>query len=371
MNKIFKIPPESKSHLTDPELLANRLKILIGAPFKLSGKTRSDGSNIRKLVASELGKYELPEAASVNEFEIIPPKKKGIPKILREFIDTYIVTGGDYYNLQVWNRFPTSDSVLVDYIDSEGLAAKDIRFIFVKVDKNKNKISSVIILSPEYIEDKFGSFGKPTIKHQLIISNKFRNNLLNSPQAILYFDDTQNLKKIRSNKYTPPQRNFNDFPESGEIYGNKIIFEKVARKIIDLKIPVSETKNRGQFFETLCLKLLGYEYRENDLLEGGYPDIRHQLLEIKIQDSPTVDLGKYSPEFDQIIMPQFSITTKDIRYLIALTDSVDLRIKAVVLCPGEKLGSYFTYISDKSFKCQRSIPMTFFNKHEGESVFNP
>ena len=30
----------------------------------------------------------------------------------------------------------------------------------------------------------------------------------------------------------------------------------------------------------------------NELLVGGYPDLRNQVLEVKIQDSPTVDLGQ-------------------------------------------------------------------------------
>jgi hypothetical protein len=52
MNKAFSIPPKSTNHLTTPVELVKRLTCLIGTKFELTGKTRTDGSNIRKLVAS-------------------------------------------------------------------------------------------------------------------------------------------------------------------------------------------------------------------------------------------------------------------------------------------------------------------------------
>src|SRR5690625_2954433 len=109
MNKYFKLPPASPKLLTHPSTLAENLSGLVGNPFKLTGKTRTDGSNNRKLIASTLENFKLPDVANESDFEIVPPKKKGLPKITREFIDTYIVTSGTSYNLQVWNRIPASD----------------------------------------------------------------------------------------------------------------------------------------------------------------------------------------------------------------------------------------------------------------------
>lgn len=36
----------------------------------------------------------------------------------------------------------------------------------------------------------------------------------------------------------------------------------------------------------------------------------------------------------------------------------------------EELGKIFTYVSDKSYKCQRSIPMSFFEEQKGKVVYN-
>ena len=95
----------------------------------------------------------------------------------------------------------------------------------------------------------------------------------------------------------------------------------------------------------------------------------YQMLEIKVQDSPTIDLGRYSPQFEEQINNNF--TTRTIRYLIALTNCVNGAIDGLIICPGEELGKYFTYVAEKSFKCQKSIPMSFFEQYKGDVVFNP
>ena len=143
----------------------------------------------------------------------------------------------------------------------------------------------------------------------------------------------------------------------------------VAEKLIGRKLDAAATKNRGQALERMILELLGYKFEENKVLYGGFPDIKNQLLEVKIQDSPTVDLGKFSPEKEEIVIEEKNFTTFDVRYLIALTNSKSKIIEGVILSPGEKLGEVFSYISDQSYKCQRAIPMAFFDKYYGESVF--
>lgn len=61
MNPAFGIPPKSKAHLTPPQDIAKRLQVLIGETFPLTGKMRTDGSNMRKLVAATLESFPLPE----------------------------------------------------------------------------------------------------------------------------------------------------------------------------------------------------------------------------------------------------------------------------------------------------------------------
>jgi len=123
--------------------------------------------------------------------------------------------------------------------------------------------------------------------------------------------------------------------------------------------------------EEIFANALGYSIDDGELLAGGYPDLCNQALEVKIQDSPTVNLGKFSPEFEVKIPGCSGFTTRNMRYFIALTNPETNIIEGAVLCQGSKLGLHFTYVPEESYKCQRSIPMNFFEDIQGRSVFNP
>ena len=371
MDKLFKIPPKSPIHLTDSMNLVKILKVLIGKEFKLTGKTRTDGANIRKLVAKELFNSGLPEEALVNDFEIVPPKKKGVPKILRELIDTYIITSGVSYNLQVWNRIPNCKTVLIKYESGESLKCDDIRYVFVRIDSEKSLVASIIILTADYIASKFGKFGRPTIKHQLLISSKVRNRIYSSDSKILSFHDSKKLSYFITDIYEKPIDTIAKEPCMQNLYSINLLVDLVAKKLVGRKLESSATKNRGQSLERLTLDLLGYKMEDIKNLVGGYPDIPNQLLEVKVQDAQTVDLGKFTPEKEEIVVEENNLTTFDVRYLIALTNPKTDIIEGIIIAPGEKLGEIFTYVSDVSYKCQRSIPMSFFNSYSGQCVYNP
>lgn len=371
MNENFKIPPKSIDLLTQPAVLAENLSVLVGAHFLLSGKTRTDGSRMRNLIAGTLENFLLPEPSNPEDYEIVPPRKKGVPKILLEFIDTYLVTSGTSYNLQVWNRIPASNSLIIRYESGESLQCLDVRFVLVKIDLVNSRIDTIVILSPDYIENKFGKFGKQTVKYQLLISSKARKAIYQSSSRILTFPDTKKLSYFVRHTYEPPKKNMMNEPVLGELLSISTLNIYVAEKLIGQKLDASATKNRGQALERKVMELLGYVVTEKDLLCGGYPDIRNQLLEVKVQDTQTVDLGKFSPEKEEKVFEGSDFTTFDVRYLIALTNPKTEIIEGIILAPGEKLGELFSYVSDKSFKCQRSIPMSFFNNFSGKSVFNP
>lgn len=359
-----KMAPKRVSCLSSPEDLAERLRGLIGEKFYLSGKPRTDGSNFRKMITNYLLNEYMPEGAE--EFEIIPPKKKGVPTFLREYIDTYIVTTGASYNLQVWNRNPNSASVQVDLKNGETLLASDVRFVLGKIGRDET-IESIVIMTPDYIEDTFGKFGKPTIKQQLIISNKKRKDITEEGSLIIKEEKLSNNVIADRNEMINSDASIKDEPQ--KVFPIAFLDEKITERILGEKLDITlSTKQRGQQLERLVAYQLGYK-NNCEALDGGYPDIRNQMLEVKVQDSPTIDLGKYSPQFEEQINADF--TTRTIRYLIALTDASDGSIEGVILCPGEELGKNFTYVADKSFKCQRSISMDFFEKFKGQVVYNP
>ncbi len=364
----MKLPPSSIEEITKTDELINILNPLIGKKFELTGKTRTDGANMRKLIQETISKSKKTvEVASASKDHIVP--KKGVPKLLNELIDTYIVTSGKNYNLQVWNRNPSVKSVLIDYNSNnkKNIYISDIRYVLIKVSPTSNLIEGITILTGDYISQKFGQFGVPTIKHQFILSPYNRDNLIRKKELV--DTDTFKFKKwICENPNLEKSKITDDF-EINNIYSIEKIYDLISNELIGTKLDNLPTKNRGQALELIVSKLLGYHIEDNEQLNGGYPDIRHQLIEVKVQDSQTIDLGKYSPQFEEIIKDE--VTTLDVRYLIALTDESDGMIKGILLTTGEKLGNYGTYVSDKSFKCQRSIPMSFFEVNKGKVTYNP
>lgn len=361
-----KIPPKNKRDITSELELINKLFELIDHPFPLTRKTRTDGSKFRKLITETLMKQNPPEPAMEIEYSIVPPRKKGVPKFLREYIDTYIVTSGSTYNLQVWNRNPSSDFVQIDFLNSDDVfLANEVRFVFGKINLTNNVIESIVILTPDYIVKHFGRFGKPTTKQQLIIPPSTRNEILASEQKYIFYPDDLSISNNLDYTLSNPRQHLIDLP-SQKVLPLTYIKEKVY-SLIGKRLKNGSTKTKGQELERMIAILLGYS--PTDRLYGEYPDIPNQMLEVKVQDSPTVDLGKYSPQFSENITTVFN--TENIRYIIALTNSETNIIEGMYIGPGNKLGEHFTFVSDKSFKSQRSIPMDFFDNFKNQVVFNP
>ena len=87
LNKDLTIPPINKNALTRPEILVEHLSVLIGVAFPLTRKTRTDGSNMRNLIAATLEKHPLPPPCARDSYTIIPPNLIALTK------KTGIVTG--------------------------------------------------------------------------------------------------------------------------------------------------------------------------------------------------------------------------------------------------------------------------------------
>lgn len=364
----LKLPPINKKDVIDGKALAGKLQTLIGQKFPLTNKPRTNGANLRKTISAILDDGTI-HTANKGDYSIIPIKGKGVPHLLACLCDSYIVTTGNSYNLQVWNRFPNSDNILVRYSNNQDpIRCKDIRFIFIKIDPVQKVILSVIVATPTYIVNKFGAFGVPTIKYQMILSDIKRSEIVNLPTSIYYKGDTTNMSLHTSDNISSMTCCISDDPISKNIMSLESIRNKVVNSLIGTRILMSDTKTKGQFLERVVANLLGYNVE--DSLVGGYPDIPNQLLEIKVQDSPTVDLGKYSPSNPIVINEVMGLTTEDVRYLIALTNT-DGIIEGVILSAGKYLDEIFTFVSDTSFKCQRTISMSFFDKFNGEAVFDP
>ena len=111
-----------------------------------------------------------------------------------------------------------------------------------------------------------------------------------------------------------------------------------------------QERNRGATLHRLVCQHLGYTNYQDD---GQFPDVRHQLLEVKLQTSPTIDLGLVRPDSEEALgVPNIEgrqIRHCDVRYALfyAVTDGQNVTLTHLFLTTGEKFFVRFRQISSK------------------------
>jgi hypothetical protein len=111
---------------------------------------------------------------------------------------------------------------------------------------------------------------------------------------------------------------------------------------------------------------LGYSTYADD---GRFPDVRNQLLEVKLQTAPTIDLGLICPNSrDPLDIPSLSgrqLRHCDVRYALfyATTSGTRVTISHLFLTTGEAFFSRFPQFQGKVLnkKLQIPLPANFFD----------
>ena len=125
-----------------------------------------------------------------------------------------------------------------------------------------------------------------------------------------------------------------------------------------------QERNRGAELHAMICDHLGYSYFDDD---GTYPDIANQLLEIKLQTSPTIDLGLHSPEDGKpiVMIEGTTFYSQDIRYAIfnGQVRGNRVELKNLYLVTGDDFSSYFPLFQGKGTnkKIQLPLPYNFFD----------
>ena len=160
-----------------------------------------------------------------------------------------------------------------------------------------------------------------------------------------------------------------DLPQIDSLLPILQIFEKL-RSLIGYSFPDSgydQERNRGAALHRLVCECLGYaEYLD----DGQFPDVRHQLLEVKLQTSATIDLGLVCPDSEEALdMPKITgqqIRHCDVRYALfyAETDGKMVTITHFFLTTGEKFFTRFPQFqgSVTNKKLQIPLPPDFFDR---------
>lgn len=127
-----------------------------------------------------------------------------------------------------------------------------------------------------------------------------------------------------------------------------------------------QERNRGAYLHRRICLALGYDdYHDN----GSFPDITAQLLEVKLQTSPTIDLGLVTPDSTELLnFPAIkgkNLRHCDVRYAVfsGHTDGVNVTLTHLVLVTGEEFFTRFTRFEGKVLnkKLQIPLPQDFFD----------
>lgn len=133
---------------------------------------------------------------------------------------------------------------------------------------------------------------------------------------------------------------------------------------------ILEVRPKGHWFEFEVAKRLGYHYPPG---AGLFPDIRHQLLEIKHHTgkSVTIVFGAHHPASKTVIDARWNERTRarvrDVRYLIALAPPPTFQVSVLVLATGAEIDSIFGVSPTKTIKYQMGISGKWRQQHPVKS----
>lgn len=271
------------------------------------------------------------------------------PRFPGQNFDTY-VQGAN--NLQIWNE--------------EISPAR--RYVLIRPDAN-GLIQRVRVVSGADLTP-FDTTGKLTRKYQARIANMGVRKLASGT-------DSPNLNRVigpaprLSNQASPI-----DYPEPASLMSIRRLFDLlkplVGRRFNDPGI--LQERNRGAVLHGLVAAALGYRKHMDN---GKFPDIRHQLLEVKLQTSPTIDLGAISPNSDGMLdCPALGTTRvlhQDVRYAVwcGTISRESVHLTGLVLVTGKDFFATFAQFGGMvtNKKYQLHLPLGFFDSNT-EGVFD-
>jgi len=257
------------------------------------------------------------------------------PRFLGQNFDIYVQKSN---NLQIWNEEISPDR----------------RYVLIKLSEF-DIVEKVRVLSGSEIA-RLDHTGTLTQKYQAKLDIGQKNSELISDS------DTQNMQKFIANSSFSINSINNpcDKPVNKGILPISIVFEKLS-ELLDaefMDIGSTQERNRGAILHELICKKLGFGIYKDD---GKFPDIFNQLLEIKLQTSPTIDLGLVCPNSDNILcnIDDQPVRHCDIRYAIfyGKLENSKIKITNFYLTTGEDFFKRFSQFQGKITNKKLQIPL--------------
>jgi hypothetical protein len=151
-------------------------------------------------------------------------------------------------------------------------------------------------------------------------------------------------------------------PAANQILPIEAIFQRLSALVgKEFADPgADQDRTRGAALHRLVCQALGYHSYQDD---GQFPDVRHQLLEVKMQTSPTIDLGLITPESTQPLdVPMIDgqqIRHCDVRYGIfhGTVANGTVKLTHFFLTTGAAFFKRFPQFQGKVLNAKRQIPL--------------
>lgn len=268
--------------------------------------------------------------------------KRTRPRFFGQQLDTYAQKSN---NLQIWNEelSPTRRYAIIQ-ISDKGVVLK------IKV-VNGHELSLI------------DTTGTITTKYQAsLVTGASTHELISTQDTLTMLPHVFNGAMFA--KSTSPA----DEPASKAILPIRDVFERlsalVGRSFVDPGI--DQERNRGAELHRLICECLGYHRYED---KGQFPDIRHQLLEVKLQTSPTIDLGLVLPNSEEHVDIQqignYRPRHCDTRYAMfyAQIDGKQVTLTHLFVITGADFFTRFRRFEGKvrNGKIQIPLPKNFFS----------
>lgn len=295
-------------------------KSLNGFPIKTRSKV------VKEMICEALG-YPIPKSFT---------KKK--PRFSGQNFDVHTQKR---MNVQIWN----------DDVDANR------RYVFVRVDEN-DIITNIRVITGETLA-QYDRTGKLTTKYQARMNSY--------DDSYLFSEDSINVSNWISDINTPLfDVHPNTYPTPNQLLPIHEIYARLL-PMVGLRINYLNSlqdRNRGAELHAMICNHLGYSVYEDD---GTYPDIVNQFVEVKLQTSPTIDLGLHSPEDGASIVTIGDTTFRsdDVRYVIfdGAVEGHYVRLNRLYVVSGCEFTNYFPMFRGRgqNAKIQLPLPYDFFD----------
>ena len=259
--------------------------------------------------------------------------KKTQPRFPGQNFDTYIQQA---MNVQIWN----------EEVDPKR------RYVLIGVNSDFVVYSVRVITGDQLAK----------LDHTGTLTHKYQATMQHFGEDKLFAEsDTANVAEWANSTNSIPNSLLPTFaPTSTTLLPINEVFNRL-KPLVGTRISyldAAQERNRGAELHAAICKQLGYASYADD---GEYPDIVNQLIEVKLQTSPTIDLGLHSPKDGQPVVNADgkTFTSEDIRYVVfdASLDGDKLSLNNLYVVTGEKFTSAFPLFKGKETNAKLQIPL--------------